>query len=328
MTTVIPTRTQESGTKTDLDLIVEAKDAVARGVVRLTLVRPDGDELPPWRPGAHIDLRLTPELTRQYSLCSDPADRTRWQVAVLREPEGRGGSAHVHDRLAPGDPVRVRGPRNHFALRPSPRYLFLAGGIGITPLLPMLAEAERSGARWELVYGGRSLASMAFHAELLATYGVRIRLVPQDELGLPDLDRLLACAGEDTSVYCCGPEGLLRAVEERCAARPHVALHTERFAPKDPQPDGTDEEFEVELADSGRTVTVPPGVSVLDAVEQAGVQVLSSCREGTCGTCETPVLGGTVDHRDSLLTPEEQAANDTMMICVSRAAGPRLVLDL
>ncbi|MGW3508394.1 PDR/VanB family oxidoreductase [Streptomyces sp. NPDC000994] len=328
MTAVIPTRAQESVTETDLDLVVEAKNTVARGVVRLTLARPDGGDLPPWRPGAHIDLRLTPELTRQYSLCSDPADRTRWQVAVLREPDGRGGSAHVHDRLAPGDPVRVRGPRNHFALQPSPRYLFLAGGIGITPLLPMLAEAERKGAQWELVYGGRTLASMAFHAELRSTYGERVRLVPQDELGLPDLDALLGSPLPDTSVYCCGPEGLLRAVEGRCASWSSGALHTERFAPKDLQPAAAEEEFEVELAGSGYTVRVPPGVSVLDAVEQAGVQVLSSCREGTCGTCETPVLDGTVDHRDSLLTPDEQAANDTMMICVSRAACPRLVLDL
>ncbi|GAA2425692.1 PDR/VanB family oxidoreductase [Streptomyces macrosporus] len=328
MTTVIPARTRTGGTETDLDLVLTAKESVAQGVVRLTLALPDGGELPAWQPGAHVDLRLTPELTRQYSLCSDPADRTRWQVAVLREPDGRGGSAHVHDRLAPGDPVRVRGPRNAFALQPSPRYLFLAGGIGITPLIPMLAAAERRGAQWELVYGGRNLASMAFHAELRTAYGGRVRLVPQDEHGPPDLDALLGSPRPDTLVYCCGPEGLLRAVEERCAAWPPGALHTERFTPRDVQGAGTDGGFEVELARSGRTVTVPPGTSVLDAVEQAGVQVLSSCRAGTCGTCETAVLAGTVDHRDSLLTPEEQAAHDTMMICVSRAACPRLVLDL
>lgn len=316
------------GTDLDLDLVLTAREPVAQDVVRLTLARPDGAELPAWRPGAHIDLRLTPELTRPYSLCSDPNDRAHWQIAVLHQPDGRGGSAHVHDHLAPGDPIRIRGPRDHFALRPSPRYLFLAGGIGITPLVPMLAEAERRGAEWELVYGGRSLASMAFHAELRAAHGERVRLVPQDEHGLPDLDALLGTPRPDTLVYCCGPEGLLRAVEQLCAPWPEDTLHTERFVPRSGQPAAAQVEFEVELTRSGRTVTVPPGTSVLEAVENAGVPVLSSCREGTCGTCETAVLAGTVDHRDSLLTPEEQEAHDTMMICVSRAACPRLVLDL
>jgi ferredoxin-NADP reductase len=327
VTTVIPARTQGTG-EAGCDLVLTAKDTVAQDVVRLTLARPDGAALPPWEPGAHIDLVLPDGTTRPYSLCGDRQETGTYRVAVLREPAGRGGSAYVHDRLAPGDPVRVHGPRNTFAFDPSPRYLFLAGGIGITPLIPMLAEAERQGADWELVYGGRSLAAMAFHADLRSAYGERIRLVPQDTHGLPDLDALLGTPCPDTLVYSCGPEGMLKAVEERCAAWPAGALRTERFAPKERQDTGADEEFEVELARSGRVLTVPPGTSVLDAVEQAGVQVLSSCREGTCGTCETTVLAGTVRHRDSLLTPEEQAAHDTMMICVSRAACPRLVLDL
>ncbi|WP_336886035.1 PDR/VanB family oxidoreductase [Streptomyces mexicanus] len=327
MTTVIPARTA-GDPEAGLDLVLTAKEAVARDVVRLTLARPDGGALPAWQPGAHIDLVLPDGTTRQYSLCGDRQETDTYRVAVLREPAGRGGSAYVHDRLAPGDPVRVRGPRDNFVFAPSPRYLFLAGGIGVTPLIPMLAEAERQGAEWELVYGGRSLDAMAFHAELRAAHGERVRLVPQDTHGLPDLDALLGSPRPDTLVYSCGPEGMLRAVEERCAAWPPGALRTERFAPKEVQDAGEEREFEVELARSGRTVTVPPGTSVLDAVEQAGVQVLSSCREGTCGTCETTVLAGTVQHRDSLLTPAEQAAHDTMMICVSRAACPRLVLDL
>lgn len=353
---MIPARTTD-GSEVDLDLVLTAKEHVAEGVVRLTLARPDDGELPAWRPGAHIDLVLPGEspsplperdrapggtigggttrggttgggTTRQYSLCGDRRDPYTYRIAVLREPAGRGGSAQVHDRLAPGDSVRVRGPRNHFELHPSPRYLFLAGGIGVTPLIPMLAEAERQGAQWELVYGGRSLDSMAFHAELHSAYGERVRLVPQDTHGLPDLETLLGTPRPDTLVYSCGPEGMLRAVEEHCAAWPADALRTERFAPKDVQPVGDDGGFEVELVRSGRTLTVAPGTSVLEAVEQAGVQVLSSCREGTCGTCETAVLAGTVEHRDSLLTAAEQAAHDTMMICVSRAACPRLVLDL
>ncbi|ORT57300.1 oxidoreductase [Streptomyces sp. CB03238] len=311
-----------------LTLTLTRKEVIAEGVVLLTLTHPAGSPLPEWRPGAHIDLVLGPGLVRQYSLCSDPADRSRWQVAVLREPEGRGGSARVHEHLHEGAGVRVRGPRNHFALEASPRYLFIAGGIGITPILPMVEEAQRRGADWRLAYGGRSRRTMAFRERLEAAYGERVSVRPQDAYGALDLDGLLGTPRPATLVYCCGPEGLLKAVEQRCSAWPAGALRIERFAPGDRGPYGPDEAFDVELARSGVTVTVPPGTTVLRAVEEAGVQVLSSCQEGTCGTCETTVLDGTVDHRDSLLTPAEQAVHDTMFICVSRAACPRLVLDL
>ena len=306
----------------ELDVVLAAKERVADDVVRLTLRAPDGGALPAWEPGAHLDLVLGPDLVRQYSLCGDPADRSVLQVAVLREPDGRGGSAHVHERLTDGETLRVRGPRNHFALEPAPRYLFVAGGIGITPLVPMIAAAEAAGARWRLLYGGRTRASMAFAAELEDRYGDRVELVPQDERGLLDLDAALA-AEPGAAVYCCGPEPLLAAMEERCAPG---TLHVERFTAK---PDsGAKTAFEVELAQSGRTLAVPPDRSVLEVVEESGVPVLSSCREGTCGTCETGVLAGVPDHRDAVLTPAEQEAGDVMMICVSRCAGPRLVLDL
>ncbi len=313
----------------DRDVVVAGKEAVAEGVVRLTLRAADGGPLPAWEPGAHLDL-VCGDLVRQYSLCGDPADRTALQVAVLREPAGRGGSAYVHDVLAAGDQVRIRGPRNHFPLVEAKRYLFLAGGVGITPILPMVAAAERAGADWRLVHGGRTRASMAFTAELATAHPDRVTLVPQDEQGLLDLDALLGEPDPATAVYCCGPEPLLLAVEQRCAQWPAGALHVERFAPKAGATDGPSGSFEVELAGSGAVLTVPADRSVLDVVEEAGVPVLSSCREGTCGTCETGVLDGEVDHRDSLLTDDEQAANDTMFICVSRAAGscPRLVLDL
>jgi ferredoxin-NADP reductase len=247
---------------------------------------------------------------------------------VLREPEGRGGSEFVHDKLHEGELIDVRGPRNHFELISSPRYLFVAGGIGITPILAMITAAERAGADWELHYGGRSRRSMAFLESLEEVTGNKVTLHPQDEVGLIDLERILGTPRPDTLVYCCGPEPLLNAVEQRCAAWPTGALHVERFAPKDVGAPVLTGSFEVELATTGLTLTVPPERSILDVVEEAGVSVLSSCQEGTCGTCETPVLAGQVDHRDSLLTPEEQAANDTMFICVSRAACPRLVLDL
>ncbi|MEU3526757.1 PDR/VanB family oxidoreductase [Streptomyces sp. NPDC038707] len=312
----------------ELDLVVTRRTDEADGVVSLDLRRPDGAPLPAWTPGAHIDLVLAPDLARQYSLCSSPQDAHVWRVAVLREEEGRGGSRHVHDKLSEGDPVRVRGPRNHFALEDAERYLFIAGGIGITPIVPMLEQAQRRGRRWELAYGGRTLASMAFRDALVTRYGERVRVRPEDVHGLLDLGALLGTPRPGTLVYCCGPEPLLEAVEERCAGWPAGTLHVERFTPKVPQEPLRDGAFEVELAQTGITVTVPPEKSVLQAVEEAGAQVLSSCREGTCGTCETAVLDGTVDHRDSLLTPAEREAHDTMMICVSRAACPRLVLDL
>jgi ferredoxin-NADP reductase len=308
-------------------LVVSARVSLADDVLGLTLTHPAGELLPAWDPGAHVDLVLRPDLVRQYSLCGDPADRRAWRIAVLREPAGRGGSAFVHERLAVGERVDVAGPRNRFPLLRSPSYLFIAGGVGVTPILPMLAAAERAGARWRLVYGGRRLSSMAFRAELGA-YGARVTTWPQDRCGLLDLESLLGTPEPETLVYCCGPEPLLAAVEERCRAWPAGALHVERFAAARPLSPSAGTGFAVELRATGRTLTVEPGSSILRAVEEAGVAVLSSCREGTCGTCETDVLDGVPDHRDSVLTDAERAAGDVMMICVSRSLTPRLVLDL
>lgn len=307
----------------EAELVVGRKEFAAEGVLALTLRHPLGEHLPAWEPGAHVDVLLEPGLERQYSLCGDPADRSAWRVAVLRESAGRGGSAHVHEQLGEGAKVRVRGPRNNFALEPAPRYRFVAGGIGITPILPMLAAAEAAGAEWTLLYGGRTRGSMAFGEEL-GRYGDRVTFAPEDETGLLDLASVLDDVPEGTLVYCCGPGPLLDAVEARC---PSGVLRVERFRPKEQETGGTTA-FEVELARSGRTLTVAPDVSVLDAVREAGVEVLYSCTEGTCGTCETDVLDGEPDHRDSVLTEDERAAGETMLICVSRCRGKRLVLDL
>ena len=311
-----------------MDLLLHRKETVADGVVTLTLRGPDGGELPSWTPGAHLDLLLGNGLTRQYSLCGDPADRTRLRVAVLREPAGRGGSAYVHDSLSVGDRVRTAGPRNHFPLVEARRYLFIAGGIGITPLLPMLAELSSAGADWTLLYGGRTRNSMAFRMELADRYGAKVQLHPQDETGLLDLPAYLGAPQEGTAIYCCGPEPLLAAVERHGAGWPAGTLHVERFTPKPDAGAGDRTEFEVELKQSGLTLTVPAQESILEVVERAGVAVLSSCQEGTCGTCETVVLDGVPDHRDSVLTDAERAVGDAMMICVSRACSQRLVLDL
>jgi ferredoxin-NADP reductase len=312
----------------DLRLRITARSAGAEGVVVLDLRDPAGTDLPAWAPGAHIDLRVSDALERQYSLCGRLDDRSLWRIAVLREPKSRGGSERVHTGLVEDMEVDVHGPRNNFQMVPSPRYLFIAGGIGITPILPMLTAAEAAGADWELHYGGRSRRSMAFLEALEDATGNRVTLHPHDEVGLIDLETILGTPRPETLVYCCGPEPLLAAVEERCAGWPSGSLHVERFSPKDVGEPVLAESFEVELAASGLLLTVPPEKSILQVVEEAGVSVLSSCQEGTCGTCETPILEGEVDHRDSLLTPEEQSANDTMFICVSRAACPKLVLDL
>ena len=301
----------------------------ADGVVSAILEHPDGGDLPAWRPGAHLDLRLPGVITRQYSLCGSLTDVGTWRIAVLREPNGRGGSAAVHETLRPGDVVEVLGPRNNFPLVDSPRYLFIAGGIGITPLLPMIEAAEVAGAQWQLTYGGRSRDSMAFR-EALTSFGDRVQVRPQDEHGLLDLATLLGTPRPDTLVYCCGPEPLLAAVEQACSCWPKGSLNVERFAPR-PQPlaaaDGA-LGFDVVLERSHRTVHVPPGMAILEALEAEGIEPPNSCREGICGTCETKVIEGIPDHRDSLLSDDERAANSTMMICVGRARCDRLVLDL
>lgn len=332
-----PSTAQQTGRP----VLVGRVETLATDVVGVELLPADGGVLPAWEPGAHIDVELGPGLVRQYSLCGDPADRERWRIAVLLRPDGGGGSRRVHE-LSAGDVLVVRGPRNHFALRPSARYVFVAGGIGITPVLPMLAAADAAGAEWVLHYGGRSRTSMAFLPEL-ARYADRVRLHPQDEVGPLDLDRIVGGIPPGTSVYCCGPAGLLDVMAERSRAWPPGTLRVERFAASgrtapsggadsapDTAPDtGTDTAFEVECRASGVTVQVAPDRSILDAVEAAGgVVVASSCREGICGTCETAVLDGVPDHRDEVLDESERAAGEVMMICVSRAAGARLVLDL
>ncbi|MEU0480491.1 PDR/VanB family oxidoreductase [Streptosporangium sp. NPDC006013] len=316
----------ESGA--EMDLLVRAMTLESEGVLSVILEAPDGGPLPPWEQGAHLELELGGRL-RHYSLCGTPGDSSRYRIAVLREPDSRGGSAHVHEVLRPGHLITARGPRNRFPLVAAERYLFIAGGIGITPLLPMIAAVEAAGIPWRLAYGGRRRASMAFQAEL-AAYGQAATLLPEDECGRMDLDTLLGTPQAGTAVYCCGPEGLLSAVESVCAAWPEGSLHVERFAaaPR-AEVDADDErDFEVVCRQSDVRVTVPRDLPIIDALEEVGVWVASACREGICGSCETKVVEGEPDHRDSLLTPEERASGATMMPCVSRSLSDRLVLDL
>jgi ferredoxin-NADP reductase len=308
-------------------LRVQAKTPQAEDVVAVTLTDPEGLRLPDWTPGAHIDLVLPDGLNRQYSLCGNRWDAYSYRIGVLREPASRGGSAFVHEELEPGHLVGVSAPRNNFPLVPSQRYLFVAGGIGITPILPMIHQADLVSADWQLLYGGRRRASMAFLDELSA-YGDRVRIHPQEESGLLPLAEYLGLPRPDVKIYCCGPGPLLDAMEAVCAQWPRQALRTERFVAEEHGPAVHDGPFEVELARTSTTVTVTPDISVLDAVHAAGIEVLSSCRQGTCGTCETTVLAGLPDHRDSLLDDDDRATGDCMYICVSRSCTDRLVLDL
>ena len=313
--------------ETELDLTVAERREVADGIVELTLADPSGASLPSWTAGAHVDLVLNPSLTRQYSLCGSTADGSAWKVGVLRDAESRGGSAYVHDNLTEGATVRVRGPRNHFPLVASPRYQFIAGGIGITPILALIEAAEARGADWNLLYLGRSRATMAFLDRFEGDS--RVTVVARDESDRFDLSSLLGTPKSRTLVYCCGPNNLLDDVEEACAEWPDGSLHLERFAAKvvEASEDALDS-FEVECSRSGVTVTVPEGTTIFDAVEKAGVEVLGSCMEGICGTCECDVIDGTPDHRDSVLSKSERERGDTIMTCVSRSLSNRLVLDL
>ncbi len=312
------------------DLTVLHRSTPAEDVVVLDLGYPDNKELPRWQPGAHIDLVLDDGLIRQYSLCGDPLDSAVWRIGVLLEPSGRGGSRYVHDKLHEGAAVRVRGPRNHFPLGDAARYRFIAGGIGITPIVAMLETAHRVGSEWTLLYGGRTRKSMAFAADLAERYPDLVTVWPQDERGLLDLDSLLAEPEDDTLVYCCGPEALLGAVEQRCAPWPAGSLHVERFAAKaapDPGAVALDQ-FQVVCRRSGVTLEVTPDKSILELVEEAGVPITTSCYEGVCGTCEARVLEGTPDHRDSVLNAEQKESGNVMLPCVSRSRTERLVLDL
>lgn len=313
------------------ELVVRRRDSAAEGVVRLELGRPDGAELPRWQPGAHIDLLLGDDLVRQYSLCGDPLDPGAWTIGVLLDPASRGGSRYVHDRLEPGTAVQVRGPRNHFPLVDAARYRFIAGGIGITPIMTMLEAVQRAGADWTLLYGGRTRASMAFADDLAARFPDRVTVWPQDERGLLDLASLLATPEDGTAVYCCGPEPLLAAVEQNCAHWPAGALHIERFAAKAvtaEQNAAALDEFEVVCQRSGVTITVPAGESVLELIEEAGVPITTSCYEGVCGSCIARVLEGTPDHRDSVLTTAQKDSGEVIILCTSRSKSPRLVVDL
>jgi ferredoxin-NADP reductase len=307
----------------------------AEGVLSVRLARIESnDPLPEWAPGAHIDVYVPDGTTRQYSLCGDPADRSFWQIAVLREPEGRGGSAFVHDQLRVGDRLLVTRPKNNFVLEDATYHTLIAGGVGITPMMAMAEQLAREGRPFHLTYGGQSTGSMAFR-QRLGALDDRVTFLAEDEDGRPDLEALLKDLPEGGLVYVCGPLGLLRAVQvgaESVHGPDQDLVRFELFSRAGVEPNEAAaldaDTYELVLASSGHTLRLTPEANILEVVLALGVEVENDCRDGICGSCITPILSGTVDHRDLVLTKKEQAAMDQMFICVSRPTCPRLELDL
>lgn len=301
----------------------------AKGISSYELVAAGDGTLPPWAAGDHIDVHLPSGTIRQYSLCGDRSNTASYRIAILEIPQGRGGSVEAHLELRPGRVIEISRPRSNFALVAADDYLFIAGGIGITPLLPMIRQAHEHGSAWHLVYGARTSEHFAFVDEIAATGTGSVDLIAQDSDGHPDLAALVT-AHPHASVYCCGPAPLMDLLTDHMRrARREDALHLERFTPAATvaSESGRDT-FEVTLARTGITVEVGPDSTILDAVRSAGVEHPSSCEMGFCGTCEAKVLDGQIEHRDDLLSESERAEGNSMMICVSRSACPRLTLDL
>jgi len=299
----------------------------APGVLSLELASPAGAALPPFEPGAHVDLFLPDGTMRQYSLCGDPDDTTHYRLGI-RSVSGGASSQFVHRRLRPGELLKVSLPRNNFPLVDAARYLFVAGGIGITPLITMMRAATAKRTPWTLLYCNKRDEDAPFLNEIRRLGGGEVSLHSSQAGTRLDVAGRLSDAQPDTVVYCCGPERLMTAVEDATAAWPQDSVRFEWFAPRSRPLDEASGSFEVVCEASGITVTVPPEKSVLEALNDAGIAVPCSCQQGICGTCEVSVISGEVDHRDSILSSSERAANQTMMTCVSRAKGPRLVLDI
>ncbi len=321
-----------SSTQT-LQVRVARKAVEAQDIVTLELVAVNGQALPAFSAGSHVDVQLPNGLTRQYSLCNDPQETHRYQIGVLRDAVSRGGSAAVHDLVKEGDVLTISAPRNHFGLaHEAKQHLLLAGGIGVTPILCMAERLANTGADFAMHYATRAPERTAFRQRIAASaFAARVQFHYDNGEAAQklDLQQLLGQPQAGTHLYVCGPKGFMDAVlgTARAAGWPEAQLHYEFFGAEVLKSD-SDASFEVKLASSGRIVMVPKDQTVVQALAAAGVDVMISCEQGVCGTCLTRVLEGVPDHKDSYLTPEEQAANDQFMPCCSRSKTPRLVLDL
>jgi ferredoxin-NADP reductase len=310
---------------------VHRRTEAAKDIVHLELRPQDGATLPPFEPGAHVDLFLANGLIRQYSLLGDPDDLTRYEVAISRAPDGRGGSAFVHEALVEGAALEISPPRNNFALKPgAKRYVLIAGGIGITPILAMARHCQKNGLDWRLLYLARSRAHAAFRDVLAALDPARLQFHFDDEQGcFFDFNAEALQVEGGSAIYCCGPDPVMQSVARFAQTQPGVTAHFEWFSPPaEPKAHAPDMAFTVKLAASGASFEVPEGRSILDVLEANGYEIPCSCREGMCRTCETAVLEGAPDHRDYVLSAEEREQGRSIMICVSRSNTPVLVLDL
>lgn len=318
--------TLQTATRTD-QLVVVDRIQRSASVTEFVLERADGTRLPDWAPGAHIDVVLPSGKIRQYSLCGDRWTPHQYRIAVQREDDGTGGSVEMHDAIHIGDTISFGGPRNNFRLAPAQQYRFIAGGIGITAVLPMIDQAEKLGLEWQLLYLGKTAERMAYR-HLADHYAGRVTMHTSHDNGRTSIRQWLGELPEDTMVYACGPEAMLDALPEECPELPEQFLRTERFTNTLAEATVSSEPYELVLYRSGRVIQAPGTTPVVEVLATAGADVITSCAKGVCGTCEVEVVEGDIDHRDAILDDDERAANTCMFPCVSRALSKRLVLDL
>lgn len=291
-------------------------------------LRPLEGSLPSWNPGAHIDVEVGDKSLRQYSLAGSAANQQSWVLGVRREVEGRGGSNWIYQNAKAGSIIKVSAPRNHFAYKAGVEpVVFVAGGIGVTPLVPMIHAAANAGRPWQLHFVASTKENMPFLPELQALGG-EVHVYARDVSDRPNVAAIIDQMPAGSSIYCCGPEALMQTLEHEAKNKPEIDAYVERFVPKEQTGDAGLDTFEVNFAYSQIVATVGPGQSILDVARASGIEVVSSCQEGTCGSCETPIISGTPAHRDSVLSEKERIASTCMMICVSRSCTPTLELDL
>jgi tetrachlorobenzoquinone reductase len=333
MTAAVCPPTSASGSVAELggiqsiDVHVSSVRPVADDTNLYELARADGTSLPPAEAGAHIDLHLPNGMTRQYSLVIPDMNPSSYTLGIKRDVNSRGGSRYIFDEVKAGRALTISGPRNHFPLAAgAPHHVLIAGGIGITPIYAMTQKLSADGAAFELYYAGRSRRQLAFRDELANAAFTHLHCDDEHGGALLDLTGAVAKAPHGSHFYCCGPTPMLEAFRAATVAIPPEQVHFEYFSPKEAVSNAGG--FIVQLARSGQEVFIPPGHSILETLREAGLTLDSSCQEGICGVCETKVISGIPDHRDSVLSDLEHAANKSMMICCSGCKGDRLVLDL
>lgn len=312
-----------------LSLQILSRRYITKDIIEFVFCREGNTSLPDWAPGAHIDLKLSNGMNRQYSIMSDETDDSHWKIAVLIDQQGRGGSKFIEENFFEGNLVEAKGPRNHFQLVEGSQYHFIAGGIGITPLIPMIEHVDNLDADWTLSFLGKSLDSMPYLSELLRKYPKNITTFSKNDGDRFDVSTCLSIGNTNAMVYCCGPERLMDEVETFLVEQDKSELvHIERFSPKAEASTQENSAFTVVCNKSGIELFVSADESILMAADFEGIEINGDCMEGTCGSCETQIISGKADHRDSIFTAAEQLSADTMMICVSRAVGSRITLDL